>query len=142
MLTGISYTAKVIIGLTLAVFLLAAIIFGIRWVTADIRGAGDAREKTLADGAYRIAAYDKFYDDCAAVMALEAKILDAEDRPVDADAYPESVKNANVTALKNQRTELIAAYNADARKTDTKANFKASDLPFKLDPDEETTCEA
>lgn len=130
------------VAVVLLIVALMAVVFGIKWATADVRGAGDARERVHADGGYRIAAYDKFYDDCAAIQALEDKLTTARDRPAD-ETYSDAIKGANVAALANQRAELVRAYNADARKADTKANFIASDLPAQIDPTQEnTTCSA
>ena len=126
----------------LLIVALTAAVFGIKWATADVRGAGDARERVHADGGYRIAAYDKFFDDCAAIQAVEDKLATARDRATD-EAYTPAMKGANVAALENQRADLIRAYNADASKADTKANFIASDLPAQIDPTQEnTSCSA
>jgi hypothetical protein len=45
-----------------------------------------------------------------------------------------------ITAAMNGRAELINQYNADARKEGTIGQFKASDLPYQLDLQGETTC--
>lgn len=112
--------------------------------TADRRGGIEQREDTVADGDYRIAAYERFYDMCASVQSAEARIANAEaelaDKP---SASRESQLKTTLQALRNQRSEAINEYNAEARKEDTAANFRASDLPAQIDPDlEETTCTA
>lgn len=108
---------------------------GIRYLTADVRGAADQRERTVAAGDYRIAAYDAFYDQCAAVQALEDQIATATANTT----LPADQREQNIIALTNQRNSLIRQYNADARKTDTRGNFRASDLPYSLDTTQETT---
>ena len=111
---------------------------GASWLTAPFRGAVEQREIVQADGRYRIAAYEKFYDDCAAVQALEDQIAAMKANK----SLPESQRETNVLALTNARNTLIRNYNADSRKADTIENFKASDLPYQLDPQKETTCSA
>lgn len=112
------------------------VIWSLQWLTADVRGELDQREQTRADGTYRIAAYERFYDKCASVQALEDQIDNTEAD----ESLPENQKATNLLALRNQRNALIREYNADARKEDTRGNFLASDLPYELNPDEETTC--
>lgn len=115
-----------------------------KW-TADWRGDRDATESIFADGGYRIAEYEQFYDRCYAVIELEAQIALAEEAVAGAaeGSWDQTELQRNLTALQNQRIELISAYNSDAAKEDTAANFHASDLPSELDIDsEETSCSA
>jgi hypothetical protein len=129
-------TKWVIIIFVVCFVLIPVAVFGIRWVTADARGAGEAREQTRANGSYRIAAYDKFFDLCASIQAQEDRIVIFSDDP-----SPEG--QVNLRAVKAKRTELIRQYNADATKSDTKGHFLASDLPYQINPNEEhTTCAA
>lgn len=116
--------------------ILTLIAGGFGWVTADFRGAKDAREQTIADGSYRIAAYEKFYDLCGDIKAIEQQIVNQEAMSA---GLPKDQVAVNKLALNNQRASLIQEYNADARKADTKANFLASDLPYSIDPNQETT---
>lgn len=131
MLTGTRY----IIGGILCAFLIVAVVFGLKWVTADVRGAGDAREQTRADGTYRIAAYERFYDDCAAIQALEDQIATMSGN----ESLPADQVETNVLALTNQRNSMIRQYNADAAKHDTRGHFLSSTLPYEIDPEEEST---
>lgn len=112
--------------------------------TADYRGGTDATEKIHADGGYRIAKYEWFYDQCGAVQTKEDEIGSQES---ELDTKPSADRaeqiQSNLTALRNKRAELIREYNAESAKADTAANFKASDLPFRLDVDDkETQCTA
>lgn len=111
--------------------------------TAEFRGETDQIEQIQADGDYRIANYDHFFDLCGAVQAQEGKI-ETFTKQLDEGNLSGSqtgITQANLTAATNKRIELITQYNADASKADTKANFLASNLPDKLDKDaEETTC--
>lgn len=135
------------IGTILAV---AALAFGgwylshlVQRSTAEVRGETAATEKVLGDGDRRIAAYEEFYDRCHSVVAIEGKIALAEEAKDSASGDWEAREAAaNLLALQNQRLELIEAYNSDASKEDTQANFLASDLPHQLDPDKDTECNA
>lgn len=116
---------------------------GLQRGTADFRGETSEIEQTKANGSYRIAAYEKFFDKCAGIQSLESKIDNMEEELEDADKQRVTVLNASITASKNKRSEMIASYNADARKEDTQGQFKASDLPYKIDENEgRTLCEA
>lgn len=119
-------------------------IFGWGWFqreTADFRGQTAQQEQVFADPDYRIASYDSFYDKCATVMSREAQIENLEEELASGPSPDrERIIRTTLTALNNARDEAIQEYNADARKTDTRANFRASDLPHQLDPNEETSC--
>lgn len=127
-----------------AFFLIAVYGFGfLQRETADFRGETEQIEKTQADGDYRIAAYNEFYDKCASVQSLESKIsnLETEVEATD-DEQRVSILNTSITAAKNKRAELIHEYNADARKEATQGQFRASDLPYELNENEgETVCQ-
>lgn len=140
------------LGIALAVpVLLVALIFGsiygvgwVKQITADFRGETEQKEQTIADGSYRIVAYEHFFDLCAAVQTAEDSIASLE---AELDTEPPQGRvtqiNASITALRNSRADLINQYNADAAKEDTRAAFHSSDLPYQLDNDtEETTCAA
>jgi hypothetical protein len=111
---------------------------------ADRQGRSEQKQGTIGDGNYRIAQYDSFFDQCASVQSIEDKIRNAQDElKTTTDPQRKNQVLINVGALKNNRAEAIRQYNADARKADTKGHFRASDLPFQLDPtDTETTCTA
>lgn len=113
--------------------------------TADFRGGVDATESVHASGAYRIAAYDQFFNLCASIQAQEAQISVMTDElgspltPVDR----QQILRASLTGLQGARNANIAQYNADASKADTRGNFLASNLPYQINrmvP--QTTCAA
>lgn len=127
------------------IFLIAVYGFGfLQRGTADFRGETGQIEQTKANSSYRIASYDNFYDSCASVQSLESKIINMKEELEETEGKQrETVLNTSITASKNKRAELIASYNADARKEATQGQFRASDLPYELDEnEEETTCEA
>lgn len=124
-------------GAVLAVILLPVCIWLVRVALADETGAANQRLKTRADANYRIAQYDHFYDLCGDVQAAEDR-LDTAKQMLAANPKDERFQ-ANYAATRNQRLALIRAYNADASKADTAAHFRASDLPFSIDPSQEHT---
>lgn len=129
----------------IALLLILALIYGggmVQRLTADFRGETKQIEQTKASGDYRIAAYDQFYDKCAGVRTLESKIVNME-RELEGteEVQRKTTLNTSITASANKRAELIESYNADARKEASRGQFKASDLPFELDIEEDTVCE-
>lgn len=127
--------------------LMTAFTFGIgSWIreTAGFRGKTQQVNQTRGNGQYRIAAYDHFYDLCASVQDQEVTI---ESQQSELDTNPSADRaqqiQANLAALRANRGELINHYNADARKTATQGQFRASDLPYSLNRNaKETTCTA
>ena len=129
----------------LAVVLIVAMpvaVWGIRVLTADIKGAGDQVIQTKGNADYRIAAYDSFYDRCAAIQAKEDSIRNLQLEREAATGDRVTQIDQSITALRNTRAEQVRQYNADARKADTKAAFLASDLPYAIQITEETSCAA
>lgn len=112
--------------------------------TADFRGETGQIEKTKANSSYRIAAYEKFYNKCASIESLESKINNMQDEleTAEGDTQRKTILNSSITASKNKRAELIASYNADARKEATQGQFRDSNLPFKLNEGDITSCES
>lgn len=134
-----------------AIIVAAVVVFAIygvgaikRW-TADWRGETDVIEQTSADADYRIAKYNWFFDQCAAIQTKEDELAAAQTEleATNPSDYRRQQLNTNITAITSARAELINDYNTEARKEDTAANFRASDLPYQIDIDnEETTCSA
>lgn len=133
-----------------AAAILAILILAAMWVfgwgffqreTADFRGQTDQIEQISADADYRIAAYEQFFDLCAAVQTKEAELAAAEAELAlhEQGTYRHNQLLANITAITTARADLINQYNADAAKADTAANFHSSDLPYNLDIESETT---
>lgn len=144
---GATGIALVVVGSLVGLVLLIVGVYAIRWVTAEPRGALDQREKTIADGDYRIANYDYFFNLCGNIQAAEDKILNTEARPVSSEdsnsGFTQGQKDAILLALTNTRSELIRDYNASATKEDTAGHFRSSNLPYQIDPTQEaTTCAA
>ena len=132
-----------VVAVVVVAILIGSGVWLFRVATADVKGAGDQVIQTKGNAQYRIAAYDAFYDACGAIQAKEDQI--ALQEPLLEAAKPGTPDyqrlEANVVALKSSRASLIRAYNADASKADTRANFLASDLPYSIDTTQEhTTC--
>jgi len=129
--------------LTVVIILFAVYGFGyLQRGTADFRGETSQIEQTKANADYRISAYDEFYDSCASVKSIEKKIKNIEDELEETEeSQRKTTLKTSITASKNKRAELIESYNADARKEATRGQFKASDLPYELNIEEDTICE-
>lgn len=132
--------------LIVAIVIGAMFVFGFGWFsreTADFRGKTGQIER-VNDPSYRMAQYDHFYDLCAGVQTDETRIATAKDQlKTVTDADRKLQLQANLDAAINQRAGDINQYNADARKKDTAAHFRASDLPYQINSNEEhTTCTA
>jgi hypothetical protein len=116
-------------------------------VLAGPIGAGNAHRKTNSAD-YRIAAYDKFHDDCNAIVAQKqtianlADVLDS-DKAAGVDSTQLLVDTHNVLAGKNVLNSMVGQYNSDASKTGTKAQWLASNLPRHISNDykENTSCD-
>lgn len=140
-------SAPRIFGVSLTIFVLVILLIVLAgvftWFWAPWKGKVEQRQQTEGSGAYRIASYDSFYDDCQAVVAAERKIALQQEQADTATGDQKAILEASLLGLRNTREDLIAEYNANSRKADTRANFKASDLPYQIDPTQETTtCEA
>lgn len=135
--------------LAIAVFLVVGLVgvYGYGWFTdhtANRQGETQKKHLIEGNGQYRIAAYDHFYDLCATIQTDETQIkqfkhvLATTNDPVTKDT-----NEANLNASVIKRSSDINDYNADARKSATEGQFRASDLPFRIDPNQEnTTCHA
>lgn len=112
--------------------------------TANFRGETEQIEKTRANGDYRIAAYDHFFNLCASVQSKETTIKALEKelhrKPGPSEARTEQIYGA-ITANEAIRAETINQYNVDAEKAATIGQFKASNLPYELNVNaKETSC--
>lgn len=142
----VAIVSAVVVAAVVIAFL-AIHVFGFGWfsrLTADFRGETAVIERVHANPNYRIANYDHFYDLCAAIQADEDRIANLEQElasRLDRDdiSFRVSQIESSLTAIRNSRSAKIRQYNADAHKTETRANFLASDLPFELDQARSTT---
>lgn len=108
--------------------------------TADFRGSVDQTEQVQANGSYRIAAYNSFFNQCASIQTSEANIeFSLEELEQQLPPSRQLQVQANLNAQKAARVSAINQYNADAAKTDTQANFLSSTLPYFIDATQEKT---
>lgn len=141
-------TALILVGLVALLVLMTAFTFGIgQWIreTAGFTGKTAQIRQTKGSGSFRIASYDHFFDLCASVQDQEVTIVSQQSELSDPATTSDRKAQirANLSALRANRGELINHYNADARKTATSGQFRASDLPFQIDPTQEhTSCTA
>lgn len=114
------------------VLVIGVLSFGVRWLTAEPKGRLQAREQ-IQSGANRIAAYEHFYNLCAAIQAQEAALA-AQYTSLDGATGDDKERiKANIAGLTAQRARSIAQYNVDARKSYTQGQFRSSDLPYEID---------
>jgi len=134
---------------TVGVFaLVAALLFGGVYfaafyskTTAETRGSTKMRENTKANGAFRQAAYEDFFDLCSSVQTKENSITNLQ-KELDTKPSADRVEriNESITALDNARADAINQYNAKAREFH-RSQFLDSQLPWRLDVNQEkTTC--
>lgn len=122
-----------------AIFVLTLLGLGWRYILADPKGRVEAQEQ-IKSGAGRIAAYNHFFDLCAAVQSDEASIKSLKEELTTKPPESRLVQiNASLTALRSARAEKINQYNADARKDYTIGQFKSSGLPYTLVLTQEVT---
>ena len=129
---------RAIAALVGVIVLVTGLSWGFRWVTADTRGAIDAREQILADGDFRIQAYQTFFDLCNDITAQEARaqIFSSSEDPL---------TSTNANAVLAVRAELAADYNSRAQREWTEGQFRDAELPYEIPVawtvgEEETTC--
>lgn len=127
----------------LATIVIAAALTGaglaVRYLLAEVRGVVTAEEQIQSAGS-RITRYEHFFDLCAAVQGNEAAIdtLEISLEAASSDRERERL-TAAVNGVRAQRVRNIQQYNADARKDYTSGQFRASSLPYQLDPAQEVT---
>jgi hypothetical protein len=132
--------------IVLVVFVIGT--FGFGWFqqkSANFRGETQKRNQVEGNGAYRIAAYDHFFDLCTSVQSFEATINALNDEykdPATTAERKEQIRGA-LTANKAGRNTTIVQYNNDANRSYTTGQFKDSHLPYQLDSTvKETSCTA
>lgn len=110
-------------------------------LTAPFRGEVDKVEQIEGDGGYRIDSNDKFYDLCGDISAKqdEIELLQSSADSAATEEERQRLQGA-VTANQIVLAQMVEDYNADARNTYTKGQFRNSDLPYQIDPQEDVQC--
>lgn len=124
------------------------LIYGIIYVggkimsdTADFRGKVNQKERVKADGDYRIANYDMFYDLCGDIEAKNRQIENTEEQLRFVDGENKDKLQGSKFALEQQKEEMVQDYNSRSASNGTRGQYRASDLPYKIDPeDKEISC--
>lgn len=134
---GFWYVAKWGVAVVLLIVVISAGLWGLGVFSSDVKGRGDAA-RTKNSGTNRIAAQERFESMYADVLASDQRLdILYQAR----QAAPESVvASTNYTGAVTYCISVRNSYNAEARKY-TAEQFRASDLPEKLDPaDPKTDC--
>lgn len=112
-----------------------AVLWGLGVVSAPIKGKGDAfKQKESANN--RIAAQATFEDLYVDIKATDAKLAPAK-QALKADPKSQ-VKQTQFTGLQNYCLDVVADYNAEARKY-LAADFRSTDLPYEIDMQDPST---
>ena len=119
------------VGVVVGFLVLWAAIWGFRWITADPIGRLGARE-TILSGEFRVAAYQHFFNACAAVQGLEAGLDAQRELLGQTDGKDRQRVLANIAGITAEWGRAVAKYNADARKDYTEGQFRDLDLPYQL----------
>jgi hypothetical protein len=123
----------------IVVFLAIMFVSGLLSIaTAPFRGEVEKHELVEADGSYRIAAYDQFYQLCSSIQSKndQIKILKSEMDSSTDDARKAQLQSG-ITANQNTKAELVNEYNSKAASEYTRGQFKDSDLPFEISSSQE-----
>lgn len=140
--SALAFIGVVVAGIALLALAFMAV-FGVGFFqrsTAGFRGQTSAIEKTKANGNFRIAAYDQFFDLCNAVKATEGKLVIADQAVTDFKGTDqENTAIANKHAIESQRVTLANEYNNKASRSFTEGQFRDSKLPYQIDLTQENT---
>lgn len=126
-----------ILAIILLLIFTAMAVFGFGFFsksTADFRGSVDQTNRINANGAYRIAAYESFFNQCASIQGKEVTIQSLEQElTTNPPADRVFIINSTLTGLTASRASAAAQYNADSAKAGTAAQFKDSaNLPYQI----------
>lgn len=143
---GSRFLGYTILGIVaLAVCSLVAIFTfgGVSQLTAPFRGETDKKNRTQGSGAFRLSAYEEFFDLCASVQTSEQQLKALQE---ELDSKPGADRaeriRTSITAVKASRAESITTYNSKASQEHRSA-FLDADLPYRLDTTaQETKCAA
>ncbi|MFJ5156348.1 hypothetical protein ACIQCF_33270 [Streptomyces sp. NPDC088353] len=116
---------------------------GVSQLTAPFRGETDKRNRTEGSGAFRLSAYEEFYDLCAATQTAEQQLKALQDELDDKPSADRAERiRTSITAVKASRAESITTYNSKASQEHRQA-FQDTNLPARLDiTAQETQCAA
>lgn len=129
--------AAIISGLVLIPLLIFAGTMTFRYFTADARGQVEMEER-VQSGDFRQHSYDHFYNLCVEVQSAQAeheqqlRVLEGLE-----SGTPQYNRAVRAEAAQRARIERLAReYNTDARREETVGQFRANDLPERIEMDE------
>lgn len=97
------------------------------WITAPWKGKLEQRQQ-VNSGNYRIVAYNQFFDECASITTDEQN-LQAFYRQLQTATGDDKIRiETNITANIVDVNQAINQYNADAQKSGTVGQFRASSV--------------
>jgi hypothetical protein len=118
----------VVIGVVLAIGT-----WGFNWFAAPYQGKLQARQQ-INSGAFRIQAYDNFFNQCAQIQTDEQALQASYAELKTASKDDRSRIQTNITGQLIDRNEAANQYNADSHKSYTVGQFKSSNLPYEIPP--------
>lgn len=121
-----------------AVLALSGVSLGWKYLTAEVSGRVNA-EVQIESAPSRMANYETYFDQCAAIQGYEGSIAIHE--PTLASVTGDEAERLRVvlSGIKAQRLRAIAQYNQDVRKEYTMGRFFDPRLPTHIDPRAEAT---
>ncbi len=135
---GVFAVLGVVIGVILLMLAIMFVSGTLSILTAPFRGEVEKNELVEADGSYRIAAYDQFYQLCSSVQSKNDQIKILKDEmAISTDEDRKKQLQSGITANQNTKAELVNEYNSKAASEYTKGQMKDSDLPEQLNQNEE-----
>ena len=85
-------------------------------------------------GAYRVQGYERFYDLSEDVAAVDVKLA----------GYPQALDRREATECRGllaRRADMVSAYNSAAMAQETVGQWRADNLPHRLEHDNPRSCE-
>ena len=128
----------IFVGIVALSMLMWGITTGFLYWTAGVRGEVEKTELTAGSGSFRIFSYNHFFDLCVNIQKNQANydaqydLLQTKEQGT--SSYDRTAQN--VAVLKAKIEEEKRRYNADSRKEETTALFKANDLPDEIPVEE------
>jgi len=122
----------------LVLIVLSAGLLAWRYLTAEVSGRVNA-EVQLESAPSRIANYESYFDQCAAIQGYEAALAAQRSSLAGLSGDDASRVKTVIAGISAQRSRAIAQYNVDVRKDYTKARFLDSGLPKAIDDKSEST---
>lgn len=122
----------------LVLIVLSAGMLAWKYLTAEVSGRVNA-EVQIESAPSRIANYESYFDQCAAIQGYEASLVAQKAALSGLTGDDASRIRTVIAGITAQRSRAIAQYNVDVRKDYTKARFLDSGLPKAIDAKSEVT---